>query len=147
MIVTANKEWAEKARYLTTQAKDDRIEFIHNEIGYNYRLTNVLAALGVAQLEQVDDYIAAKRRIADAYDAAFRDVPGLTLMPDAPWASSVNGCIPCWWMRWCMAWTAVLAEKLREARIEPARCGSRLIKVRPIRMRLPCPARWPNAEA
>jgi perosamine synthetase len=90
MIVTDREDWARKARYLTTQAKDDQIEFIHNEIGYNYRLTNVLAALGVAQLEQVEDYIAAKWRIADAYDAAFRDVPGLTLMPDAPWASSVK---------------------------------------------------------
>ncbi len=119
MIVTANKEWAEKARYLTTQAKDDRIEFIHNEIGYNYRLTNVLAALGVAQLEQVDDYIAAKRRIADAYDAAFRDVPGLTLMPDAPWASSVK------WMYTMLVDEMVygmdsraLLKKLREAQIE-----------------------------
>ena len=119
MIVTANKKWAEKARYLTTQAKDDMIEFIHNEIGYNYRLTNVLAALGVAQLEQVEDYIAAKWRIADAYDAAFRDVPGLTLMPDAPWASSVK------WMYTILVDedaygmdSRALLKKLGEARIQ-----------------------------
>jgi len=119
MIVTSNKEWAEKARYLTTQAKDDRVEFIHNEIGYNYRLTNVLAALGVAQLEQVESYIAAKRRIADVYDAAFRDVPGLTLMPDAPWAYSVK------WMYTILVDEMVygmdsraLLKKLREAQIE-----------------------------
>jgi perosamine synthetase len=57
MLVTNRQDWAEKARYLTTQAKDDRLEFIHNEIGYNYRLTNVQAAMGVAQLEQLEAYI------------------------------------------------------------------------------------------
>ena len=45
MLVTSNKAWAEKARYLTTQAKDDEIEYIHDEIGYNYRLTNIQAAM------------------------------------------------------------------------------------------------------
>lgn len=119
MIVTKRKEWADKARYLTTQAKDDQIEFVHNEIGYNYRLTNVLAALGVAQLEQLEEFIATKRRIADSYDAAFRDVPGLTLMPDAPWASSVK------WMYTILVDEKVygmdsraLLEKLGEARIQ-----------------------------
>ena len=51
MIVTDNEEWALKAKYLTTQAKDDPLEFIHNEIGYNYRLPNISAAMGCAQLE------------------------------------------------------------------------------------------------
>ena len=57
MLVTDNKEYAEKARYLTTQAKDDPKQFIHNEVGYNYRLTNIQAAMGVAQLEQIDNFI------------------------------------------------------------------------------------------
>jgi len=89
MIVTDNEAWACKAKYLTTQAKDDPIEFIHNEIGYNYRLTNIQAAMGVAQLEKLDEYIAIKRQIANNYANAFKDVPGLTPMREAEWAFSI----------------------------------------------------------
>ncbi len=55
---------------MTTQAKDDPLEYVHNEIGYNYRLTNVLAAIGVAQMENLDAYVAAKRRIAELLHGA-----------------------------------------------------------------------------
>ena len=89
MIITDNEDWARRAKYLTTQAKDDPLEFVHNEIGYNYRLTNIQSAVGVAQLEKLDEYIAAKRRIAATYRAAFENVPGLTPMFEAPWAFSV----------------------------------------------------------
>lgn len=89
MVVTDNEAWAEKAKYLTTQAKDDPLEYVHNEIGYNYRLTNVQAAMGVAQLEQLDDYIAAKRRIARRYSEAFGDVSSITPMQEADWAFSI----------------------------------------------------------
>ena len=89
MIVTDNEAWARKAKYLTTQAKDDPVEYIHNEIGYNYRLTNIQAAMGCAQLEQLDDYIAAKRRIATTYTEALKDVPGITPMREALWACSI----------------------------------------------------------
>jgi perosamine synthetase len=88
MIVTDNEEWARKAKYLTTQAKDDPLEYVHNEIGYNYRLTNLLAAVGCAQMEQLPDYIAAKRRIAALYSNAFGCVPGITPMREASWAYS-----------------------------------------------------------
>ena len=89
MIVTDNEAWARKAKYLTTQAKDDPLEYIHNEIGYNYRLTNIQAAMGCAQLEQLDDYIAAKRRIAAAYTEALQNVPGVISMREADWAFSI----------------------------------------------------------
>jgi perosamine synthetase len=90
MIVTDDEGWARKARYLTTQAKDDAVEFVHHEIGYNYRLTNVLAAMGVAQMETLPQYIETKRRIAARYTEAFRDIPGLTPFVEAPWARSTN---------------------------------------------------------
>jgi perosamine synthetase len=77
MIVTDNGEWAARARYLTTQAKDDPVEYVHGAVGYNYRLTNVAAALGVAQMEQLKEYIDIKRRIAATYDQAFLHVPGI----------------------------------------------------------------------
>lgn len=89
MIVTDNLDWARRAKYLTTQAKDDPLEYVHNEIGYNYRLTNLQAAMGVAQMEQVDDYIAAKRQVAQHYTGAFSRVSGITPMPEAPWAESI----------------------------------------------------------
>lgn len=89
MILTDTEAWAQKARYLTTQAKDDPLEYVHNEVGYNYRLSNIQAAMGVAQLERLADHIAAKRRIAAAYTEAFRDVQGLTPMREADWAFSI----------------------------------------------------------
>lgn len=88
MIVTDNAAWARKAKYLTTQAKDDAVEYIHHEVGYNYRLTNLQAAMGCAQIERLDDYIAAKRRIAATYTAALHRIPGITPLPEAPWACS-----------------------------------------------------------
>ena len=88
MLVTSNEEWAQKAKYLTTQAKDDPIEYIHKEIGYNYRLTNIQAAIGCAQMEQLDAYVAAKREIADRYSLAFRDISGIVPMRQASWAKS-----------------------------------------------------------
>lgn len=88
MLVTDNSEWAERARYLTTQAKDDPVEYIHREIGYNYRLTNLQAAMGCAQLEQLDEYVAKKRRIAERYGEGLGDVPGIEPMYEAEWARS-----------------------------------------------------------
>ena len=72
----------------TTQAKADPIEYIHDEIGYNYRLTNMQAAMGCAQLEQLGEYVEIKRRIARTYIEAFKDVRGITPMREAPWAFS-----------------------------------------------------------
>ncbi len=92
MIVTDNEQWASRAKYLTTQAKDDPIEYIHTEIGYNYRLTNIQAAMGSAQMEQIDEYIAAKRRIAATYTDALSEIPGITPMREASWSESV------WWL-------------------------------------------------
>jgi len=86
MLLTSDDKWAGKARYLTTQAKDDPIEYVHREVGFNYRLTNIQAAMGCAQMEQLDNYVAAKRRIASTYSSALADVSGVTPMPTADWA-------------------------------------------------------------
>jgi perosamine synthetase len=86
MIITNDEVLANKAKYLTTQAKDDPVEYRHEQIGYNYRLTNMAAAVGVAQMEMLDQYVAAKRRIAARYAQALGDLPGLTCMAEADWA-------------------------------------------------------------
>ena len=78
MIVTQNESYAKYAKYLTTQAKDDPIEFFHKEMGYNYRLTNIQAALGVAQLEQLDGFVKAKVEIANRYKMSVGDLDALS---------------------------------------------------------------------
>jgi perosamine synthetase len=88
MITTDNEAWASKAKYLITQAKDDPIEYIHHEIGFNYRLSNIHAALGCAQLEHLADYIATKRKTAAIYRNSLQKIPGITCLPQAPWAFS-----------------------------------------------------------
>ena len=80
MLVTHHQKWADKARYLTTQAKDDTLEQIHNEIGYNYRLTNIQAALGLAQMEQLEKYLASKKRIAECYLKELGVVAGIKFL-------------------------------------------------------------------
>jgi len=84
MILTDDKILAEKAKYLTTQAKDDPVRYIHNEVGYNFRLTNIQAALGVAQLEQLPAIIKRKKEIYDFYQSTIENIEGLSLskVPD-----------------------------------------------------------------
>jgi perosamine synthetase len=89
MVVTDNDDCAAKARYLSTQAKDDAVEYVHKAIGYNYRLTNIQAALGCAQMEQLPSYVDKKRSIAAGYRAGLAGIPGITLMPEAPYADAV----------------------------------------------------------
>lgn len=84
MIATDREDWAKRAQYLTTQAKDDPVEYVHNEIGFNYRLTNIQAAMGVAQLESLDSYVAKKRSIASGYQNGLEDLEGVGLMAAQP---------------------------------------------------------------
>ena len=100
MLVTDNAEWAARAKYLTTQAKDDPIEYVHNAVGYNYRLTNLLAAMGCAQMEQLDAFVEAKRRIARRYQEELASLPGICLPEEADWAFST------YWM-----YTVLIDEK------------------------------------
>jgi dTDP-4-amino-4,6-dideoxygalactose transaminase len=83
MIVTRNPAYAEKAKYLTTQAKDDDIRYVHNEVGYNFRLTNVQAAIGVAQLERLPQMLESKRANYAKYKGVINRITGLSIA-DAP---------------------------------------------------------------
>ncbi|MEJ7626519.1 MAG: LegC family aminotransferase [Ferruginibacter sp.] len=74
MIVTNDEKLAKKAKHLTTQAKSDPFEYMHDEIGYNYRLVNVAAAMGVAQMEQLPGFIKRKKEIIDFYKTELKDV-------------------------------------------------------------------------
>jgi len=89
MVLTDNAEWAERARSLRDHGMSKEKRYWHPEIGFNYRLTNLQAALGVAQLERIEEIIAAKRRNAALYNDLLRSVPGISLPPEASWARNV----------------------------------------------------------
>jgi perosamine synthetase len=90
MVVSPDPKVTQYVRYLSTQAKDPGTEYIHREIGFNYRLTNIQAALGCAQLEQLDAFLKKKRKIAQRYTEALQDLPGWTALPEAKYAESAN---------------------------------------------------------
>jgi len=81
MLVSDNGEWVEKAKFYATQAREDEIHYQHKEYGYNYRMSNVLAAIGVAQMELLSERVAQKRTIFKWYEAAFEEM-GISLMPE-----------------------------------------------------------------
>ena len=88
MVLTRDERTATRVRRLTTQARTDAIEYVHEETGYNYRLTNLQAALGVAQLEQLDGFVEAKRATAAHYGDLLTGVPGVRVVSEAGWARS-----------------------------------------------------------
>lgn len=80
MIAAKDNKLLSKAKYLSTQAKDDPLYYIHNEIGYNYRMTNLQGALGIAQLEQLDNFINIKKENYELYKTKIENIKGLSLL-------------------------------------------------------------------
>ena len=81
MLVTRHKEWAEQARFLSTQARDPAPHYEHSTYGYNYRLSNICAAIGLGQMEVLDARVRRRREIFTRYKAAL-ERPGITFMPE-----------------------------------------------------------------
>ncbi|HRB30110.1 MAG TPA: LegC family aminotransferase [Ferruginibacter sp.] len=92
MIVTHNEAFAKKAKHLTTQAKSDPFEYIHDEIGYNYRLVNVAAAMGVAQMEQLPGFLKRKKEIIAFYKNELNSIA------DISWQQVNDDVNPNWWL-------------------------------------------------
>jgi dTDP-4-amino-4,6-dideoxygalactose transaminase len=92
MLVSDQAELVERARFLATQARDPFPHYEHSAIGFNYRLSNLLAALGRAQLLGLDSRIARRRAIDAAYRSALADTPGIRFMPVAAYGE------PNWWL-------------------------------------------------
>lgn len=80
MIVSNDEELLKKAKHLTTQAKSDELYFVHDEIGYNYRMTNLQAAIGLAQLEQLEEFIKVKEENYNLYKEKISEIPGLSIL-------------------------------------------------------------------
>ncbi len=87
MLVSEDGDAIAHARKLATQARDSAPHYQHSEIGYNYRLSNVLAAIGRGQLTVLAERVAARRRNFEFYRRALGDLPGWELMPEAPWGT------------------------------------------------------------
>jgi pyridoxal phosphate-dependent aminotransferase EpsN len=85
MLVSADAGLIAHARKLATQARDPAPHYQHSEIGYNYRLSNVLAAIGRGQLQVLEERVQARRRNFAAYQQALGNLPGIAFMPEAPW--------------------------------------------------------------
>ena len=89
MILTDDAKLAEKARSLRNLCFQGHRRFYHEELGFNFRLTNLQAALGLAQLERIDEIIARKRWIGHEYNSRLSGIPGLQLPVEEPWARNV----------------------------------------------------------
>lgn len=90
LLATPNRDWAEKVRFWSTQAREPVAHYEHKELGFNYRLSNVLAGIGRGQLAVLEERVAARQAIAFRYQEAFADIDGLELMPQAPWGRHTN---------------------------------------------------------
>ena len=145
MLVSDDEALVARARKLATQARDPAPHYQHSEIGYNYRMSNILAAIGRGQLRVLEERVAARRRNFEFYAAALQDLPGLEFQPEAPWGRHT---------RWLTCVTidprefGADREELRlalEAEDIEARCGSPCISSRYSPAARSWEARWRNA--
>lgn len=89
MVVTNDKTIAERAKSYRNLCFRPEQRFLHTELGYNFRMTNLQAAVGLAQVEQIERFVGIKRRIGEYYRKKFTDIKGLRFMPEMKWARSV----------------------------------------------------------
>jgi perosamine synthetase len=89
MLLVDDDRMAERARSLRNLGFQPQRRFLHAELGFNFRLANIQAALGLAQIERMDDIVARKRRIGQAYTERLSEMPGIELQVQQPWAKSV----------------------------------------------------------
>lgn len=90
MLVSPDRNWTDRARFWSQQAREPGVGFEHSDLGYNYRLSNVLAGIGRGQLRVLDERVARRREIAFEYQRALEPLGGFELMPQAPWGLHTN---------------------------------------------------------
>ncbi|MEQ1727507.1 MAG: aminotransferase class I/II-fold pyridoxal phosphate-dependent enzyme [Vicinamibacterales bacterium] len=118
MLVFTDGELASRARRLRDHGMSPQRRYWHEEVGFNYRMTNLQGAIGLAQIERIDDFLLRKRRLSAAYDAALADVSGIAVRQPPDWSDSVC------WLYSCLVEPAApltrdeLIERLQLAGIE-----------------------------
>ena len=85
MVVARDPAAIAMMRKWANQSREPALEYLHREVGYNYRMSNVLAGIGRGQLTVLDDRVAARRRVAERYAASLAGLAGVSLQPEAPW--------------------------------------------------------------
>lgn len=123
MLVTEEKSVADKARFLATQARDPALHYQHSTVGYNYRMSNILAGVGRGQLRVLDDRVKARRAVYSKYREIFRDVPWLDLMPEPDWSYSTH---------WISACTIAPDAPMISATAVIERLSGEFIEARPV---------------
>ncbi|MDA9656643.1 aminotransferase class I/II-fold pyridoxal phosphate-dependent enzyme [Candidatus Marinimicrobia bacterium] len=88
MLVSENQKYIEKAKFLSTQAKEDQIHYEHKELGYNYRMSNLLASIGIGQLMQLDTYILKRKSIFKRYKNSLSHIDGFIFPDEVPFGNS-----------------------------------------------------------
>lgn len=123
MLVSNDADLIARARFLSTQARDPAPHYEHSVIGYNYRMSNILAGVGRGQLQVLGERVAARRAVFDAYVEGLADVPGIDWMPEPEWSFSTR------WLSTCTVDPAVHGLSAREL-VE--RLGAEMIEARPV---------------
>lgn len=95
MLLSDDAALIEKARFLATQARDPALHYQHSEIGFNYRMSNILAGVGRGQLKVLEERVKARRKVYDIYRDAFSDMPGIQWMPEPEWSYSTHWLTAC----------------------------------------------------
>lgn len=90
VLVSSNPKLIEKARFWATQSRDPAPHYQHSELGFNYRMSNVLAAIARGQLQVLGDRVAARRAVYERYRRSLSDLPGIEFMPDAAWGRATR---------------------------------------------------------
>lgn len=141
MVVARDPERMKHVKFLVNQARDASKGYYHPELGYNYRMTNLEASLGLAQLERIDEFLAAKRQFAQIYREALDGLPGVALQKETLGGESA------WWLpSITVEYVAIpeLQESLREHGIPTRRIFSPLHTFPFLKQHTPSPC--PNAE-
>jgi pyridoxal phosphate-dependent aminotransferase EpsN len=136
-LASPRQDFVDKARFWSTQARDPSIAYEHSEMGYNYRLSNVLAAIGQGQLTVLGERVRQRRAVFAQYCDAFADLPGLEPMPQAPW-----GLHTCWLS--CFLLDAKQFGTSRDALIQAL--AEENIEARPIWKPMHLQPLWRHAE-
>jgi dTDP-4-amino-4,6-dideoxygalactose transaminase len=95
MLLSQDEDLIRRARFLSTQAREPALHYEHKEIGYNYRMSNILAGVGRGQLQVLEERVRARRQVFETYRAGLADLPGVEWMPEPEWAYSTHWLSAC----------------------------------------------------
>ena len=146
MVVSNHADWLERAKHLSTQAKADELQFVHDEVGYNYRLTNLQAALGLAQLEQLEGLLPTKTKCTIFIKSGWTEKTDTAFCLSGTACAPTSGFTACIWRTRGTRGTA-LSPRSRRRTSKRARCGRSSTSRRTTAATRPTALQWPRISA